>query len=463
MVKLITEKPRSTIIDYAYKVEVKTINLHEQNGLIELKNKNKIIEKQKLFWIILLLIFLWGPPIFQNDQISVSYTTINVNTKGLLIGLAVSCLGILIGYFVCLKLILYKKFYTKLLENKIFLCYFLLSILFILSSAYANYRIYSVYKSLGNIAIFFILFNYIFFYQKKWYELFLLILIFYILNGFHNIIFDLINSKEVTMGNIDGGRLIGGNYFVKDYGFAGYLIYLMGMSIFLYTSKFKNYFIATLSILFGGYLLIRSGTRSYLIPAVLYPVIIITLHLFFGKVKIKFILLLFVMGSIFILFFNQIVAILLRNFDSIESLFGRLEIWKIYLNYFRKSPFIGFGYASASRYISIMESTKTGAHNGWIQLMVSNGILGVLFYIILLIQLLKIILSISPLVIKSLSLPLLDKIIFSMSSYLMLFWIISPPMSDNLSGKLNSLIIIFVLVSAQNKLMNIRIERKGYH
>ena len=67
----------------------------------------------------------------------------------------------------------------------------------------------------------------------------------------------------------------------------------------------------------------------------------------------------------------------------IETGSGRDYIWEVFVNAWKKSPWIGWGYSVAERNMELFEGGREGylsAHNGYLSLLVNTGIVGFVFY-----------------------------------------------------------------------------------
>lgn len=115
------------------------------------------------------------------------------------------------------------------------------------------------------------------------------------------------------------------------------------------------------------------------------------------------ILLLMLSIAIFISdFFGEILSLYVLRGKSVESisvttLSGRTEGWEIAIEKFFDSPFWGYGIASGARYTVLSEvagrEEQTGLHNAFLDVLVNNGIIGFIPWIIAYIWTLKILLK----------------------------------------------------------------------
>jgi len=174
------------------------------------------------------------------------------------------------------------------------------------------------------------------------------------------------------------------------------------MAAFL-TSVLKNKWmrmINTLFIPFIVFAIFLTGTRTGSIVAIIGILYWLYTHKK-ASAKIKF--------TIFVMFIISIFAILnLAPKASVDRVFSagksiqsgslnyRTVIWSASLSQWKTSPIIGTGLGGLGHVLSREHVNYEEAHNTHLQILVENGIIGVLFYILLELSILLLILKVPP-------------------------------------------------------------------
>lgn len=176
--------------------------------------------------------------------------------------------------------------------------------------------------------------------------------------------------------------------------FCGY--FLVGTVYFIknITEK-RRIILSSIFVVIFLFVALLTGSRGGLLAIAL---AIVTYLLFYSKNdknKIKKILISIIIVIILIVSINGLLNLLSPDIAkrfSVKNVqesggTGRTEIWKYYLNFFKESKILRkiFGYGAGT----ILNIYEKVAHNNWIQLLIENGIMGEIIFILLMISLLK--------------------------------------------------------------------------
>lgn len=190
---------------------------------------------------------------------------------------------------------------------------------------------------------------------------------------------DLVSSP--TKGII-GIRLTGG--FLGDYGvYSLFTLVGLGTWYFYHSKSILARYLGLLLLVWPLYLLLLAQTRTTLLGAVVAFLLIIRgmrsqlrRNLWLASIGLLIVLM-------FILSRDLLYAFLARGQDtrSLLSLSGRRYMFEYMLEWWRESPFIGFGFQAGSRHTAIRFLKETGlnmgsAHDSLSKVLVDLGLLG---------------------------------------------------------------------------------------
>lgn len=306
------------------------------------------------------------------------------------------------------------------------------------------FPLYTAYKASIFLISFGIIFIYFSYYSIKWYDLFLLVIIYNFIVAINNILFFFIDPKSVSMGN----RLIGGMFFNPDFGGTGALLLLLGytMLIFLNLNSFKKIILS--SVIFGAGLILvyLSRTRSVMCVSIGQILVITAIAAVWSKKTARPFSFLILFALVFWFWWDDALNVLTRQGYSLESLSGRTLIWQYYLSYFMESPILGGGYAATSREIARVFVTKTSAHSGWLQILVGTGVVGATIILMLVFVVIKYGLKLLRIATSNRRLSDMERILIITLAISVMHWPLDPPFaSDTFSYILNVSIIILSL------------------
>ena len=184
------------------------------------------------------------------------------------------------------------------------------------------------------------------------------------------------NTKE-DQNQFCGYFLVGTVYFIKN------------------IIERKRTFISVIFVIIFLFIALLTGSRGGLISIILAALTYLLFYSKNDKNKIKKILVSIIIAVCIIALINGLLNFLspeIANRYSLKNVqesggTGRIDIWKYYLNVFNESTFLRkvFGYGSGT----VMNLYYKVAHNNWIQLLIENGIVGEVIFILVIIAFLK--------------------------------------------------------------------------
>lgn len=165
-----------------------------------------------------------------------------------------------------------------------------------------------------------------------------------------------------------------------------YLPWLLCILLWIYSkqNKFSILSLGSIGIaLFGVY---WAGSKTSMVSLV---VILIISILFIKIIKVRlpniFYFYIFVVVISYMIIFLNIQAqysdIIQKYLNRDATFTGRTIIWNIALNYFRRHPIWGNGYV----YYNLMTWISTQSHNAFLNIMVQQGIFGLIYFTIIII------------------------------------------------------------------------------
>ena len=179
-------------------------------------------------WSILAIIIfgLWGPPIFRAEQI----TSIELIQGGLdqaaLIQMIPLVMSAAISFIFVLLILQQGAVRTKYMKGPGSI-FFGFGCLALASAIYSAFPLYTIYKSSILITSLLLVLVYFTYLYRKWYDLFILLIMFNFLAVFNNLIFLFIDPKSVRLHS----RLIGGKFFIPDFGEAIFIFCLIHSNV----------------------------------------------------------------------------------------------------------------------------------------------------------------------------------------------------------------------------------------
>lgn len=223
--------------------------------------------------------------------------------------------------------------------------------------------------------------------------------------------------QSYVLGNIIGSSIILYNYLngIESPYFGRYTIQnietdtmsiILALSIpmaaFL-TSVLKNKWMKIMNTLFIPFIVFAiflTGTRTGSIVAIIGILYWLSTHKK-ANIKIKFTIFVIIILSAFAVMNLAPKASVDRVFSAGKSIQSgnlnyRTVIWSASLSQWKASPIIGTGLGGLGNVLSREHVNYAEAHNTHLQLLVENGIIGVLFYILLELSILLLILKVPP-------------------------------------------------------------------
>lgn len=176
--------------------------------------------------------------------------------------------------------------------------------------------------------------------------------------------------------------------------FCGY--FLVGTVFFIKNIVEKRrIFISSICVVLFLFIALLTGSRGGILAIAL---AVITYLLFYSKSdknKLKKLFIGLITGILLLILISNLLKFLspeiaqrftLKNVQESGGT-GRTDIWKYYLNVFDESPALRkiFGYGSGT----VLNLYEKVPHNNWIQLLIENGIVGEIIFVLLIISFLK--------------------------------------------------------------------------
>lgn len=164
-------------------------------------------------------------------------------------------------------------------------------------------------------------------------------------------------------------------------GFLAATLSVISLSRALNVSFHKDRIIYIISFLVGMVTLILAQARTSFIGGML---AIMTVLLLSKRIKpLIFIILLFIILSIYVDIYSPILEYILRGQTpkQFQSLSGRMNWWSVGWKYFTKSPIYGYGFGAGVRYVVFSDIGKlfgSTIHNSWLEVLVNLGIIGMI-------------------------------------------------------------------------------------
>lgn len=323
-----------------------------------------------------LLLALWGPPAFRGDDFFSSSAlilggldtaaTFQVAVAGIMLMIALFLFGN--------SLMANRSPLARIVRGSSTSFYLLYGALLLVSTLYSDYPAYTFYKAIQWWSVVVLVGILLSQRNVSWFHGLRVLVLFYSVIVVQNLFLYVLRPEMV----MEGVRLYGGGFFARDFGFAGYILFLFGLARFAVVRRFRTSVIAVILIMLGLGVAILSLTRGVMITIVAQAFILPVLVSILGESKRVF-LVLFVLVMVSILIFgslSQAGDFILRGGYGLDTLSGRVEIWRIYELYWRESPLVGHGYAAASRFLAFAQNTMTGAHSDFWQLLVGLGVIG---------------------------------------------------------------------------------------
>lgn len=198
-------------------------------------------------------------------------------------------------------------------------------------------------------------------------------------------------------GFFEEGRLtihINSNTREDENQFCGY--FLVGTVFFIKNIVEKRrIFISSICVVLFLFIALLTGSRGGILAIAL---AVITYLLFYSKSdknKLKKLFIGLIIGILILILISNLLKFLspeiaqrfsLKNVQESGGT-GRTDIWKYYLNVFDESPALRkiFGYGSGT----VLNLHEKVPHNNWIQLLIENGIVGEIIFVLLIISFLK--------------------------------------------------------------------------
>ena len=198
-------------------------------------------------------------------------------------------------------------------------------------------------------------------------------------------------------GFFEEGRLtihINSNTREDENQFCGY--FLVGTVFFIKNIVEKRrIFISSICVVLFLFIALLTGSRGGILAIAL---AVITYLLFYSKSdknKLKKLFIGLITGILLLILISNLLKFLspeiaqrfsLKNVQESGGT-GRTDIWKYYLNVFDESPALRkiFGYGSGT----VLNLHEKVPHNNWIQLLIENGIVGEIIFVLLIISFLK--------------------------------------------------------------------------
>ena len=325
-----------------------------------------IIWKNK---VVLLLVFLFvvRNEIFRVVRSADNFNAIDTN----------SLMQVLITV-ILFSFLLFQYNLKILYQNKIFKTLFFLFLFSIISGLWSPFKLYTVYIAF-ECSVYIVAIYCIFFYSKisiKQHVFFTLnmlsILLLIMLIG-HIKIFDF----KFNIWHTNTYTVIAGMLLILSLG----LVLLKSKVI--KTRKLYKYIIFSFTALALG---TSSGSNVATIVG------LFLLFFFYPKKSIRNIAIILFFCFVSLYFLVDLETFLFRfifpdkQIDNVLEMTGRVKLWDIYINKFYEKPFFGWGFGIISR---ISDIYNTNTHNSFISFLTGLGIVGCLFLLSFLFQLLK--------------------------------------------------------------------------
>lgn len=397
------------------------------------------------FLLATIVLGLWGPPGFRTAPVS-SIELI----RG---GLDQSALMQMTPFFIAAGLIYVfilnlmqkgtiRTEYIKGLGN-IYMGFGCFALFSTLISVFPMYTVYKASILLISFAVVFVYFTY---YGRNWYDLWLLFIIYNCIIAFNNLLFFFIDPDSVSMGT----RLIGGKFFLRDFGGAGALLLLLGFAMLMFSNlRFLKNILSFFVFSIGVMLVYLSETRSVMYVSIGQMMVVTAITIIWGKKVAKPFIVLILFALVAWYYWGHLFDILIRHGDSLNTLSGRTLIWHYYISYFLESPLFGRGYAAASREIAFLFVTKTGAHSGWIQILVGTGVMGAVIVLSLVFVAIKYGLKLLKIAVRNREISDMERVLIITLSTSIMHWPLDPPFGgDTFPCMLKVSIILFSLRAA---------------
>lgn len=115
-------------------------------------------------------------------------------------------------------------------------------------------------------------------------------------------------------------------------------------------------------------------------------IVFIAVGLYFVLSKFRFrnLFLFVIAGFLLFYYYDTIIAFVMRgqSQQDFSSMSGRTLMWTKVLEVVKESPLLGFGYGSGSNLIELDNTAMTSVHNGFFEVLIDTGYLGVSFLIL---------------------------------------------------------------------------------
>lgn len=324
-----------------------------------------------------ILLALWGPPAFRSaDDVSTGQLVRGGVDAAAKFQLGVT--AILVGLVLVLFAVSVVRGHVavpRLCLRRSGLAYILYVALALLSVTYSSLPLYTAYKAIQLATVILLVCWYVADPQSPWYAGIRLLVLFYVIVTAYNVGAFAMGVESVLSSS---GRLVGGGVFAPDYGTAGLVTYLGGLSLILFGGRTRSTMLGVLLAGLGGYTAYLSGTRSIILPGFVFSLLLLVL-LTIRQSRRWLVLAIFVgFTTAVAVGWTELFDVLLRRGEGLATLSGRTVIWQRYADYWRDAPLFGHGYAAASRLVALETGTKTTAHSDIWQVLVSLGGVGLL-------------------------------------------------------------------------------------
>lgn len=162
--------------------------------------------------------------------------------------------------------------------------------------------------------------------------------------------------------------------------------FILPFVTYLFMKFQKNFKLLITCYIFGSVILFLTGARTSLVAFLFLPVLFVSIKGFKGKMRF-FYLTYITIGLISVLIITFFVY---PSYEKINTLLtDRVLLWQTYLNYLleNKSMLTGTGYfALPDLMTSIGQPVYIHPHNQFIAMLVLNGLIGLLFYVIFILK-----------------------------------------------------------------------------